>query len=184
MQKTNFPHLQTRRQFPLLQIAGYFDAKYSGRFIYNAPFITIYRWQSLDLFELQEGESEQSEHITQVWMIAWGHFSIWTSDELKASTSNLKWSPGGGGIRKWYIVCSYCHQFNLSCQLILFVLLLLGLLGLLGLRFHYKIACQSYSFVKQNTQWHFWLQCYSFFKTPQDRYWILWPECKVSTSCS
>lgn len=56
----NFLHLQTRCQFWLLQVGGYFNAKYPGCFINHTPFITIDRRQSLDLFNLRENEEQQS----------------------------------------------------------------------------------------------------------------------------
>lgn len=49
-----FLYLQACGQFWLLQIVGYFDAKYSGCFIYNTPFIPIDGRQSFDLFNLNE----------------------------------------------------------------------------------------------------------------------------------
>lgn len=52
----NFPYLQTCFQFWLIQVIGYFDAKYSGSLIYNTPLISIDRWQSLHLLDLRWGQ--------------------------------------------------------------------------------------------------------------------------------
>lgn len=58
MQDFLFLYLQTCRQS--LQLVGYFDAKYSGCFIYNTPFIPVDGRQSLDLFNLNERKPQQS----------------------------------------------------------------------------------------------------------------------------
>lgn len=63
---SRFVHLQTCRQLRLLQVAAYFDAKDSGSFIYNAPFIPIDGRQGLDLFNLNEGE--QWHKRRQLWI--------------------------------------------------------------------------------------------------------------------